>query len=456
MFSARFRECAARSLLLPRRRPGQRTPLWQQRQRSADLLAVAADYADFPILLEATRECVNDVFDLPALRRLLQDIEKRVVRVVSVDTSRASPFAQSLLFGWIAVYMYEGDAPLAERRATALSLDRDLLRDLLGAEELRELIDADVLADLELELQRLADDRRARDVDELHDLLRTLGPLTELGISARLVDGSDQDAWLSELERSRRIIRVSVAGEDCWAAAEDASRLRDAVGVAVPPGLPAVFTEPVERPLHDLARRYARTHGPFLDRDLAAWLGVGLQQARVALADLHAEGVITLGEFRPGGVEREWCDEEVLRRLRRRSLAVLRHEIEPVEGEAYARFLPQWQGVGGQRRGADGVAEILAMLEGGPLVASALESDVLPARMVEYRPSMLDELCTSGDVVWVGSGAIGSRDGRIRLAFRDHVGLLARAPEEDLPDGPPTTPFSTIWCGRGVLLAPTR
>ena len=435
MFSARFRECAARSLLLPRRRPDQRTPLWQQRQRSADLLTVAADYADFPILLETTRECVNDVFDLPGLRRLLADVQQRAVRVVQVDTPRASPFAQSLLFGWIAVYMYEGDAPLAERRAAALALDRDLLRDLLGAEEFRELIDAGVLADLELELQRLTPERRARDADELHDVLRTLGPLSDLGVGARLSDGVDQDAAVKELVAARRAIEVSIAGEPHLAAAEDASRLRDVVGVALPPGLPTVFTESVDDPLRDLVARYARTHGPFLDRDVAHWLGITVDRVTPVLGALQNDAVITQGEFRPGGVEREWCDEGVLRRLRRRSLAALRQEVEPVETDALARFLPRWQGVGRGRRGVDAVAEALAVLEGAPLLASALESDIMPARVEGYRSSMLDELSTSGEVVWVGSGAVGAKDGRVRLAFRDHLSILP-TPDDDPPDSP--------------------
>lgn len=435
MFSARFRECAARSLLLPRRRPGQRTPLWQQRQRSADLLNVASDYPDFPILLETTRECVNDVFDLAGLRKLLTEVQKRSIRVVQVDTPRASPFAQSLLFGWIAVYMYEGDAPLAERRAAALALDRDLLRDLLGAEELRELIDPEVLADLELELQRLVMQRRARNVDDVHDLLRTLGPLSALGVSARIVDGADAAAWLGELIEARRAIVVRIAGEQRWAAAEDASRLRDVIGVALPPGLPAVFTTSVDNPLRDLLARYARTHGPFLSHDVSNWLGIGTDRVHAGLMRLHHQDELALGEFRPGGVEREWCDEDVLRRIRRRSLAALRHEVEPVDPEVLARFLPNWQGVGRTRRGTDGVAESLMVLEGAPLVASTLETDILPARVEHYRPSMLDELCTSGEVVWVGSGAIGANDGRIRLAFRDHLALLPPI-TEDLPDDP--------------------
>ncbi|MFN3216908.1 MAG: DNA glycosylase AlkZ-like family protein [Acidimicrobiales bacterium] len=435
MFSARFRECAARSLLLPRRRPDQRTPLWQQRQRAADLLAVASDHPEFPVLLETTRECLNDVFDLPGLKALLADVARRVVRVVPVDTPRASPFAQSLVFGWIAVYMYEGDAPLAERRATALSLDRDLLRDLLGAEELRELIGADVLADLELELQRIADGRRARTADEVHDLLRVLGPLDRDSLAVRVTDDDQLDAWLSVLAAERRAIEVTIAGTRRWAAVEDAARLRDALGVALPPGLPAAFTEPVERPVHDLVARYARTHGPFTEREVAGWLGLGVDRVHAVLVDLQTEALVTAGEFRPGGSEREWCDEDVLRRLRRRSLAALRHEVEPVDPDAYARFLPLWQGVGRNRRGTDAVAEALTVLEGTPLVASSLETDVLASRVEDYRPSMLDELCTSGEVVWTGAGALGTRDGRVRLVFRDHLALVAPTAEE-APDGP--------------------
>jgi ATP-dependent Lhr-like helicase len=434
MFSARFRECSARALLLPRRRPDQRTPLWQQRQRSADLLSVASRYPNFPLLLEATRECVNDVFDLPALRRVMTDLRSRRIRVVAVDTPKASPFAQSLLFSWISVYMYEGDAPLAERRAAALALDRDLLRDLLGAEELRELLDPDALADLELELQRLTDGRRARDVDEAHDLLRVLGPLSELDLEYRSVDGADIGGWSRRLVEERRAIRVRIGDRDVLAASDDAARLRDALGVALPVGLPAVYTEPVADPLGDLALRYARTHGPFLPRDLAGWLGVAEDRAHVVLARLVDEGRLLLGEFRPGGFEREFCDDEVLRQLRRRSLAALRREVEPVEPEALARFLPGWQGVGGARRGVDGLAEVIGQLQGAPIAASVLESDVLPARVRGFRPSDLDELCTTGEVVWAGAGSVGGRDGRIRLLFRDQAALLLPEPTDPSAD----------------------
>ncbi|MDG1367473.1 MAG: DEAD/DEAH box helicase, partial [Acidimicrobiales bacterium] len=436
MFVSRFRECSARALLLPRRRPGQRTPLWQQRQRAADLLSVAAKYPTFPMLLEATRECVNDVFDLPALRSVMSDLRSRKLRMVAVDTDTASPFAQSLLFSWIAVYMYEGDAPIAERRAAALALDRELLRDVLGAEELRELLDAEVLADLELELQLLADGRRARNADELHDVLRRLGPLNRLDLEARSVDGAPVDDWVRSLLEERRAIEVRIADDDRVAASDDAARLRDAVGVALPVGLPAVFTDPVDDPLGDLCRRYARTHGPFHACDVARWLGIAETRSAGALDRLVSDGDLLRGEFRPGGTEREFCDDDVLRQLRRRSLASLRREIEPVEGDALARFLPNWQGVGSRRRGIDAVAESVAQMQGAAIAASVIERDVLAARVNSYRSSDLDELCTSGEVVWVGAGSLGATDGRIRLVYRDQVGLLI--PDIDEPSDDPT------------------
>ena len=423
LFSSRFRECAARALLLPRRRPDQRTPLWQQRQRAADLLAVAAKYPTFPILLEASRECLQDVFDVPALRDVLGQLRSRSIRVVTVDTTKPSPMAQSLLFNWIAAYMYEGDAPLAERRAAALALDRDLLRDLLGAEELRELLDPGVLADVELDLQRLSDGRRARSADELHDVLRRVGDLTatEMELRSELPSAG----WLAELVDEKRAIEVSVAGEVRYVAAEDAARYRDGLGCALPLGLPVAFTDPVPRPIEDLVARYARTHGPFTEREAAGRLGIPESRVLGALAALEADDRVVRGEFRPEGVRREWCDSEVLRQLRRRSLATLRREVEPVEPEALARFLPAWHGVPPQRRGVDAVVEALGLLAGAPIVASTLESDVLSARVDDYRPAQLDELCTSGDVLWVGAGAIGSNDGRVRLCFADQLVLLA-------------------------------
>ncbi len=448
LFSSRFRECAGRALLLPRRRPDQRTPLWQQRQRAADLLAVAAKYPTFPILLEASRECLQDVFDVPALRDVLSQLRSRSVRVVNVDTTKPSPMAQSLLFNWIAAYMYEGDAPLAERRAAALSLDRDLLRDLLGAEELRELLDPGVLADLELDLQRLSDGRRARSADELHDVLRRVGDLTTVEIDLRCETGA---GWIAELVADKRAIEVVVAGEHRYIAAEDAARYRDALGCALPLGLPAAFTDPVPRPLEDLVARYARSHGPFVEREVTARLGLPESRIGGALAALEADGRVVRGEFRPEGVRREWCDSEVLRQLRRRSLASLRREVEPVEPEALARFLPAWHGIPPQRTGVDAVVEALGLLAGAPIVASTLEPDVLAARVREYRRTQLDELCTSGDVVWVGAGAIGSTDGRLRVCFADQLPLLAPGWEvQDRPDGALHDAFRTVLAERGA------
>ncbi len=434
MFAARFREAAGRALLLPRRRPDRRTPLWQQRQRAADLLTVAARYPTFPLLLETTRECLNDVFDLPALRQVLADLRSRRIRMVSVETAKASPFAASLLFGWIAVYMYEGDAPLAERRAAALALDRDLLRDLLGAEELRELLDPDALAELELELQLLTDGRRMRHAEDLWDGLRRLGPLTRAEIDLRSI--ADPTLWIDGLLRDRRVIEVNVDGRAHLAAAEDAGRLRDALGVAIPIGLPVAFTESSAEPLVELLARFARSHGPFTTAEAARRLGIGPARADAALQRLEHGGRLVHGEFRPGGVEREWCDPEILRQLRRRSLAALRREVEPVEQQAFARFLPSWQGVGRNARGLDALADALATLAGAAIPASVLEADVLPARLAGYRSADLDALCSTGELVWMGAGAIGSSDGRIRLAFRDQAPLLLPGPAPDGPTGP--------------------
>jgi len=438
LFSARFRECAGRALLLPRRRPDRRTPLWQQRQRAADLLAVASKYPTFPILLEASRECLQDVFDVPALREVLGQLRSRAVRVISVDTPKASPMASSLLFNWIAAYMYEGDAPLAERRAAALALDRDLLRDLLGAEELRELLDPDVLADVELELQCIADGRRARSPDELHDVLRKVGDLStaELELRAEPGDQGGVDVWLAQLVADKRAIEVAVGGEPRFIVADDAARYRDALGCSLPMGLPAAYTDPVPRPLEDLVGRYARTHGPFVTAEVARRFGAPVERIAGALAALERDERLVVGEFRPEGVTREYCDVDVLRQLRRRSLAMLRREVEPVEQEAFARFLPAWHGIPAERRGMEALVETLGVLAGSALVASSLEVDVLPNRVRGFRPAMLDELCTAGELVWVGAGGVGARDGRVRLCFVDQLPLLAPGWERrDPPEG---------------------
>jgi ATP-dependent Lhr-like helicase len=434
MFAGLFREAAARALLIPRNRPGTRTPLWMQRQRGADLLAEAGRHADFPILLETTRECLRDVFDVVALREVMTDLRSRRTRLVAVDTEQASPFAQSLLFRWIAVYMYEGDAPLAERRAAALALDRDLLRELLGADDLRELLDADALGEVELELQRVVDGRRARSADGVHDLLRELGDLRPDEIEAR--SAGDPASWIETVLADGRAMRVRIAGEERLAAAEDAGRLRDALGVPVPLGVPAAFTGPAERPLDGLVARFARSHGPFTPEQVAGRLGSAVEQVRAALDRLEAGGAVVRGEFRPGGVEREWCAPDVLRRIRRRSLAALRREIEPVEPEAYARFLPAWQGADRPRGAADALVEAIERLQGAAVPASILEADVLPARVRGYRPADLDALCAGGDLVWIGAGAIGADDGRVALVARDRVPLLAPAAAVEPPAGP--------------------
>ena len=437
LFAARFRECAARALLLPRRRPDRRTPLWQQRQRAADLLAVASKYPSFPILLETSRECLQDVFDVPALREVLGQLRSRAIRVVTVDTQKSSPFASSLLFNWIAAYMYEGDAPLAERRAAALALDRDLLRDLLGAEELRELLDPGVLADVELELQCLAETRRARSADELHDVLRRVGDLSAAELDVRCATG-DAATWITDLVGQRRAVELGIAGERRYIAGEDAARYRDALGCSLPIGLPMAFTDPVPRPLEELVGRYARTHGPFLTDEVARRFGLSIERVSGALAALERDERLVRGEFRPEGVTREWCEVEVLRQLRRRSLATLRKEVEPVEQAALARFLPLWHGIPGERRGLDALVETLSLLQGAAIVASTLETDVLPARLRGYRSSDLDELCTNGEIVWVGAGALGSNDGRVRLYFADQLSLLAGGVE---PAEPPSGPL---------------
>lgn len=428
LFTSTFREAASRALLLPRRRPGARTPLWLMRRRAADLLAVAVRYPDFPILLEATREILQDAFDLPGLRRVLADLRARRIRLVTADLDRASPFARSLLFRWVGVYMYEDDAPLAERRAAALSLDRELLRELLGSEELRELLDPDAVAGIESELQGLAEGRRARTADDLHDLLRRVGELAPDELAARCE--GDAMALVAELEREGRAIRVRVAGEERIAAAEDAGRLRAGLGVRLPPGLPRAYTEPVEGALLGLVLRYARTHGPFLTTEVAERLGIPPARVIPLLEELERTGAVVRGGFRPGGRETEWCAVDVLRRLRRRSLAALRREVEPVEAAVLARFLPAWQGLEDPRPGPDALAEAIGRLQGAPIPAAILESDVLPARVRGYRPGDLDALCASGEVVWAGLGGSGPEDGRIALCFREAApSLLTPAPE---------------------------
>ncbi len=445
LFASRFRENAARALLLPRRRPGTRTPLWQQRQRAADLLAVASRYGSFPILVETYREVLSDVFDLPALRDVLGGIARREIAIHSVETPKASPFASSLLFDYVAAYMYDGDAPLAERRAGALTLDRDLLRELLGQEELRELLDPEALADLELSLQSLTEDRLATTADQLHDLLRRLGDLSADEIAARSEGGSATgDAWLTELIAARRAVAARIAGDDRWIAIEDVARYRDGVGVSPPTGVPAAFLGPAVGALDGLLARYARTHGPFLTPDPARRWGLPAGLVGDSLERLLTAGTILRGEFRPGGAERDWIDPDVLRLLRRRSLARLRKEVEPVDPAAFARFLPAWQGVAAvgeagpplrQNAALERLAEVIDQLAGVALPASVLERDILPARVPGYQPRLLDELGALGEVAWVGRGSLGRDDGRIALV-RPGRELLRPAGSVDAAERP--------------------
>ena len=428
LFAARFRECAARALLLPRRNPGRRSPLWQQRQRSAQLLDVAREYADFPITLEAARECLQDVFDVPGLVGLMRDLAGRKVRLVEVETPRPSPFARSLLFGYVGAFLYEGDAPLAERRAAALALDTTLLGELLGRADLRELLDPAVVSETGRRLQWLTGDKRPRDAEDAAEVLRILGDLSTVEAAER---GVPVD-WLETLEVTKRAIRVRVAGQERWLGIEDAGRYRDALGVALPVGLAAAFVEPGPDPLADLIGRYARTHGPFAAATCAARFGLGVAVVEQALRRLAATGRVTAGEFTPAGAGTEWCDAEILRLLRRRSLAALRKEIEPVPATALARFLPAWHHVGSSARGVEAVAAAVEQLQGLAVPASALERLMLPGRVADYSPAHLDELCASGEVLWAGSGTITGGDGWVTLAFADNAPLLLPSPADTL------------------------
>ncbi len=442
LFASRFRECASRALLLPRRQPDRRTPLWQQRQRSAQLLEVASRYPAFPIVLETVRECLRDVFDVPALTALLRDIASRRIRVVEVETQTPSPFGKSLLFRYVGAFMYEGDAPLAERRAQALSLDPALLAELLGTDGLRELLDPAVLAEAERDLQRLSESRRCRDLEGVADLLRTAGPLSADEVAQRCAEPGAAADWLGELSVARRIIPVRIAGQPMWAAIEDAGRLRDALGVPLPMGVPEAFTEPVADPLGDLLARYGRTHGPFTADAVAGRYGLGVAVVTLALRRLAAAGRVVEGEFLPARQAgdqlaaargTEWCDAEVLRLLRRRCLARLRKEAEPVPPEVLARFLPAWHGIGGsgrRRPDAGVVLEVIERLGGAPVPASALETLVLPGRVPGYSPALLDELTSAGEIVWAGAGALPGGDGWLVLAPADGAPLLLPEPAE--------------------------
>jgi ATP-dependent Lhr-like helicase len=424
LFAARFRETAARALLLPRRRPGMRTPLWQQRKRAADLLAVASRFGSFPAVLETYREILRDHFDMPALVDVLRRLSARTLRLTTIDSKAPSPFAASLLFSYVANYIYDGDAPLAERRAQALSVDQAQLRELLGDAELRELLDPEALDLVERQLQHLDPAYHVRSADGLHDLLIQIGDLTAAEIEARCAM-SDTRREIDVLEQAGRIVPLTMAGEQRFAAVEDVARFRDALGVRLPPALPESLLEPVRDPAGDLALRFARSHGPFNARMFAERYGLGIAVAESLLMRLAEAGRLIEGEFRPGGSDREWVDADVLRRLRSRSLARLRQQVEPVEIDALGRFLISWHGIGSLRRGTDALLDAIEQLQGAPLTASVLEREILPSRIVDYQPAMLDALMAAGEVVWVGVEPLGDRDGRIALYLTDHFARLA-------------------------------
>jgi ATP-dependent Lhr-like helicase len=447
LFAARFRENAARALLLPRKQPGKRTPLWMQRKRAADLLAVASQYPSFPIILETYRECLRDVFDMPALVDLLRKVETRKMRAVPVESERPSPFAMSLTFSFVGNFIYDGDAPLAERRVRALSIDHAQLRELLGEAELRQLLDPDVLEEHTRALQRLGEPLRS--ADALHDLLLWLGDLSAAELRKR-GERKQIDAFLEELSARRRIAEIRVAGEPRFIASEDAARYRDGLGAALPRGLPAALLAPVADPLGDLVGRYARTHGPFTLDQVAARFGLGRASVEEVAARLVASGRLLEGAFLPRGRGLELCDRDVLRALRRKSLAKLREEIEPVDAATYARFLADWQGArGAKRRGADALLSVIGQLQGAPLPASDLERSVLPARIEGYRSWELDALCAAGEVVWAGVEPLGPSDGRIALYLADQEALLSPPPR--VVEGPTHARIRDVLARRGAV-----
>ncbi len=460
-FAARFREAAARSLLLPRRRPDQRQPLWQQRQRAAQLLAVAAEHPEFPVMLEAVRECLQDDFDTGALADLMRRVRAREVQVVEVRTNRPSPFAQSLLFGYVAQFLYGEDTPLAERRAAALTLDAGLIADLLGeGADVADLLDAGALASVEAEVSLRTDAYRATSADQLADLVRRLGPITTSGLAERAADAAPVPAWLEQLAAARRVVSVRVAREDRWAVVEDAARLRDGLGMALPPGLPEDLLAPAPEALADLVLRYARSHGPFRAQQLADHYGLGAAAVAPVLERLVTRGLLASGTLRPAEAHTattaalpgpDFCDADVLRRIRRRSLATLRAEVEAVPAEQLAVYLPRWHQVRALH-GVDGVLAVVDQLAGTPVAASAWESSVLPARVRDYTPEMLDELTSSGEVVWVGAGGGPGNDGLVALLPAEAVADLAPDPEEAA--GPVAAAVLQVLAGAGGMFFP--
>lgn len=447
LFSSKFREAAARALLLPRRRPGARTPLWLQRRKAADLLEVTRNYGSFPIMLETYREVMQDHFDLPALRDVLTDVLKRTTRVIEVDTDGPSPFASSLMFDFVASFMYEYDAPIAERRAATLTLDRSLLADLLGEPEFRNLLDTETISSVEADLQHLSDDHRARSADAVSDMLRDIGPLTSRDVALRSTAPDDVDSWLDELVASGRAILLPINGTDRYIAVEDVARLRDTIGIQPRRGIASDFLKPVADPLGDIVGRYARTHGPFTSAEAADGLGLPLSTVVEVLGRLEQDGKLTAGAYRPGGTEREWVSIDVLRRLRRRTLATLSRQVEAVDHDAYVRFLPRWQRVNQERAGS--LIDAVRQLSGAAIPASILEKEVLKARL-ENPERDLDAALATGDIVWVGNEPLGARDGRVALYPRDGYSLLAPPPSDSIPDSAVHTAILEHLARRGA------
>ena len=435
LFAAKFREAAGRALLLPRRRPGVRAPLWQQRKRAADLMAVASRYPSFPILLETYRECVREVLDLNSAADVLRKIERGSIRVTTIESGKPSPFASALLFSYIANYIYEGDAPLAERRAQALAIDQSQLEQILGSTDFRELLDKAAMDEVEAQLQSLDPDYQAKHADGIHDLLLKLGDLTEEEIRARCATPAIA-ATIDELAQVRRAVRVRIAGEPRFIPVEYSARYRDALGVPLPPGLAETFLTPALNALGGIVRRYARTHGPFTLAELSHRYGVSAADTEAELRLLHGEGKLLEGEFRPGGVHREWCDPEVLQQVRRKTLSRLRREVVPAEQSVFARLLGRGQGVTAPRKGVEALLDAIEILQGAELIASDLEREILPARVANYQPSDLDALLASGDIVWLGRESLGSRDGRVSLYLVEAIGsLIPPGSFEKLPEG---------------------
>ncbi|MDA9913018.1 DEAD/DEAH box helicase [Candidatus Nanopelagicales bacterium] len=418
VFASRFRECASRALLFGRKDPGRRAPLWQQRQRSSQLLTVAAGFESFPIVLETVREVVQDVYDVPALTELMRSIADGSIAVTQVHTRTPSPMARSLLFGYVAQYLYDGDSPLAERKSAALSLDESLLTELLGTADLRELLDEGAIATVAGRLQRLGD-RQASTLEQAWDVVRTVGPLLprecgDRGIAAEFVE---------ELVRTRRLIRIRHGGKEWLALAQDAALLRDALGAALPVGLSEEFLAVVPDALAQLIQRYANTHGPFTSAEVSERFGLSVPAIEETLELLVKRGKILKGEFRPNASGTEWCQSENLRAIRRASAAAYAQQAEPIDQTTYSRFPTLWQRIHtsttpATERGVDGLLAVIEQLAGVPMPASQLETLILPRRVRAYNPSMLDELTAAGEVTWWGVASL-PRDGWVALSPSD-------------------------------------